>query len=142
VAQRWELLKPVTGYPTFRPRGSLPVSEEAERDRVYGALRTVLVHLLKWQFQPAARSHGWRIGVVEARERILEKLADVPSLHGYAADQVDRAYRSALRLVEAETELMGLPEACPWTIEQLLDHGFWPGGRPGSLDMSLPVGEC
>jgi hypothetical protein len=29
-----------------------------DRDRMYGALRTALVHLLKWQFQPEARSNA------------------------------------------------------------------------------------
>jgi hypothetical protein len=25
----------------------------------------------------------------------------------------------------AETGLGGLPKACPWTIDQVLDHAFW-----------------
>jgi Domain of unknown function DUF29 len=35
------------------------------------------------------------------------------------------AYPDARRRVEAETELVGLPEACPWTVKHVLDHGLW-----------------
>ena len=97
-----------------------------DRDRIHGALRTTLVHLLKWQFQPEARSNAWRAAVVKGRERIAKLLEDSPSLQDYPADQLTRAYASARRIAEAETELVGLPEACPWTVEQVLDHAFWP----------------
>jgi hypothetical protein len=30
---------------------------------------------------------------------------------------------AARRIVEAE---IGLPEACPWTIDQVREHKFWP----------------
>ena len=38
------------------------------------------------------------------------------------------AYTDARHRAEAETELVGLPEACPGTVKQVLDHGFWPAG--------------
>jgi hypothetical protein len=41
------------------------------RDRLYGALQTALVHLLKWQFQPYRRSNGWRASVVVSVTLIL-----------------------------------------------------------------------
>ena len=90
-----------------------------DRDRIHGALRTALVHLLKWQFQPEARSNAWRAAVVKGRERIAKLLEDSPSLQDYRADQLSRAYAAARRIAEAETELVGLPEACPWPVEQV-----------------------
>jgi Domain of unknown function DUF29 len=38
------------------------------------------------------------------------------------------AYRDATLEAVAETGLSGstFPEACPWTVEQVLDAGFWP----------------
>jgi Domain of unknown function DUF29 len=97
-----------------------------DRDRINGALRTALVHLLEWQFQPEARSNAWRAAVVKARERITKLIEDSPSLQAYLAEQLTRAFAAARRIAEAETELVGLPEACPWTVEQVLDHAFWP----------------
>jgi len=97
-----------------------------DRDRIYGQLVTALIHLLKWQFQPAMRSGAWRSAVVKARDRIAKLVKDSPSLRDYPAEMLAEAYPAARRAAEAETELMGLPETCPWTIEQVLDHAFWP----------------
>ena len=38
------------------------------------------------------------------------------------------AAKNARREAAAETGLPAatFPEACPWTVEQLLDEGFWP----------------
>jgi hypothetical protein len=41
------------------------------------------------------------------------------------ATVVAEAYRPGRRKAEAETGLGGLPESCPWTIDQVLDHAFW-----------------
>jgi hypothetical protein len=64
--------------------------------------------------------------VVKGRERIAKLLEDSPSLQDYPSEQLSRAYAAARRIAEADTELVGLPEACPWTVEQVLDHAFWP----------------
>jgi len=97
-----------------------------DRDRLYGALRTACTHLLKWQFQPAMRSNAWRAAIVKARSRVVKLIKDSPTLRPYPAAVIDDAYADALRIAEAETGLANLPRACPWTIEQVLDHEFWP----------------
>ncbi|MGC1407560.1 MAG: DUF29 domain-containing protein [Acetobacteraceae bacterium] len=108
------------------------VAEEIEdvarrdRDRLYGALVTAITHLLKWRFQPEMRSGAWRSAVVRARDRIAKLLNDSPSLKGYPASVLADAYPPARRAAEAEASLDGLPESSPWTIDQVLDHAFWP----------------
>ena len=108
------------------------VAEEIEdvakrdRDRMYGALVTALTHLLKWRFQPEMQSGAWRSAVVKARDRIAKLVKDSPSLRSYPVAVLADAYPAARRVAEAETELVGLPETCPWTIEKVLDHRFWP----------------
>jgi Domain of unknown function DUF29 len=97
-----------------------------DRDRIYGALVTAVAHLLKWQFQPELRSGSWRSAVVRARDRIAKLVKDSPSLRNYPAAALPEAYPPARRLAEAETGLVGLPEVCPWTVDQVLDHEFWP----------------
>jgi hypothetical protein len=101
-----------------------------ERARVYGALRTMLVHLLKWRFQSATRSNAWRAAVVKARVRIAKLLRDSPTLRPYPAAVAAEAYADALPIAEAETGLSDMPQACPWTIEQVLDPEFWPEPPP------------
>jgi hypothetical protein len=108
------------------------VAEEIEykarrdRDRIYGALVTAIPHLLKWHFQPEMRSGAWRSAIVRARDRIAKPVRDSPSLASYPAAALAEAYPPARRAAEAETGLEGLPESCPWTIDQVLDHRFWP----------------
>jgi hypothetical protein len=108
------------------------VAEEIEyvarrdRDRIYGALVTAITHLLKWQSQPEMRSGAWRSAVVKARDRIAKLVKDSPSLRNYPATALAEAYPAARRVAEAETGLPGLPDSCPWTIDQVLDHAFWP----------------
>jgi hypothetical protein len=65
--------------------------------------------------------------VSEARRRIEDVLADNPSLRSFPAEALAGAYRLAI-LDEAirRLELMHLPEACPWAIEDVLRDDFWP----------------
>lgn len=100
-----------------------------ERRRIYGQLVTACTHLLKWEHQPEMRSNSWRAAVVKARGRIAKLVRDNPSEQHYPAAALAEAYHDARPIAEAETGLSGLPVACPWTIEQVLDHAFWPGGE-------------
>lgn len=108
------------------------VAEEIEdvaqrnRDRIEGALTTALIHLLKWQFQPDARSNAWKAMVVAERSRIARLIRRNPSLAGYPAAVLADVHPDVCALAEAETSLIGLPASCPWTIERVLDHRFWP----------------
>src|SRR5262249_51183644 len=97
----------------------------------YGALVTSIMHLLKWQFQPEMRSGAWRSAVVRARDRIAKLVKDSPSLRSYPGAVLAEAYPPARRAAAAETGLPGLPASCPWTIDQVLDHDFWPQVEAG-----------
>ena len=44
----------------------------SEKRRLRSNLRVVLMHLLKWQYQPERRSGGWKFSIVEHRIRIEE----------------------------------------------------------------------
>jgi Domain of unknown function DUF29 len=108
------------------------VAEEIEdvagwyKDQIESRLSVLCEHLLKWQFQPEMRSGSWRGSIVEARDRIASLVRKSLSLRDYPAAVLALAYPPGRRKAEAETELSGLPETCPWTIEQVLDHAFWP----------------
>jgi len=106
----------------------------AERRELRARLETLLMHLLKYEFQPAARSGGWRGTIVEQRLRIRDTLTESPSLRGYLERLFDdgEAYADALERAAAETELSlgDFPESCACTLDQALDPAFWPGPAP------------
>jgi hypothetical protein len=100
-----------------------------QRQELRNRLGVLLGHLLKWQFQPEARSKSWRATLREQRRRGIDLLAESPGLKPYLTETVTKAYEDGLDLVVQETPLdyAALPEQCPYTIEQILDLNFFPG---------------
>jgi hypothetical protein len=101
-------------------------SEQAEKlESVY---RILLLHLLKWQFQPDGRSSSWRGSIVEHRRRAEKQVRRNPGLKPRAAELFMEAYDDARAIAAAETDLPldDIPASCPYTVEQALDDGFWP----------------
>ena len=113
------------------------VAEEIEslartdRRVIPNRLAIICEHLLKWAYQPEHRSGSWRGSVVEARDQIVRLVQESPSLRDHPAAVLAEAYPSGRRKAEAETGLVGLPESCPWTIDQVLEHAFWPSPDEG-----------
>ena len=124
----------------LKPLAALDLANLAEeieslgkRDRraVESYLEVVMMHLLKWVYQPqerARRGLSWRRSIDNARGR-LEKLArDNPSLRELPPALVEHAYHRARRGAARDT---GLPlttfaAICPWNLEQLQDEDFLP----------------
>jgi hypothetical protein len=99
----------------------------SERREIRSRLEILLIHLLKWHYQPEKQSASWRASVTEARQRIENVLIDNPSLRSFSAEALASAYRLAI-LDEAirRLELLHLPHACPWPIDDVLRDDFWP----------------
>jgi hypothetical protein len=110
------------------------VAEEIEdigkRDlkEVNSRLQVVLVHLLKWKWQPRRRSVSWRSTLVTQRVEIDAELQDSPSLHRRMRETLQRTYQGAVKRAAVETGLppSTFPHACPFSIEQALDTEFLP----------------
>ena len=99
-----------------------------EKRELESRLAVLLLHLLKWQFQPAFRGKRWQTTIRIQRLDIAKLLADSPSLRAVLRDILCRAFETAVIRADAET---GLPEAtfptdCPWNFEQIMDPSFWP----------------
>ena len=92
-------------------------------------MEVLLAHLLKWNFQPTKRSNSWKATLVEQRTRIARLIDESPSLRGRPGETLQGSYVIARYEAIKENELNEamLPEACPYTIEQILDPGFLPG---------------
>jgi hypothetical protein len=69
------------------------------------ALRVLLLHLLKWDAQPAFRSKSWLLSVEEQHSRYERLLEDSPSLKQHLEQIRADAHKSARRLAAAETGL-------------------------------------
>jgi len=101
----------------------------SDKREIRSRLAVICEHLLKWQYQPDTRSGSWRSSIREGRDKIADLIEESPSLADYPAAHLAGprgAYARGRAKAADETGIAGLPETCPWTIEQVLDHGFWP----------------
>ena len=110
------------------------LAEEVEslgkRDRreLGSGLQTLLMHLLKWRYQPSERSGSWRGTIRTARREITAVLADSPSLRRQVPGMLTTGYADARLDASDDTglPLVTFPDTCPWTPAQVLDADFWP----------------
>ncbi|WP_008308348.1 DUF29 domain-containing protein [Leptolyngbya sp. PCC 6406] len=68
-----------------------------QRQELRNRLGVLLGHLLKWYYQPEARSKSWVYTIREQRERIQDHLAENPSLKPYLSEAIGKSYRYGLR---------------------------------------------
>ncbi|PWR20671.1 DUF29 domain-containing protein [Zavarzinia compransoris] len=103
---------------------------KAEKRELISRLAVLLLHLLKWRFQPALQGASWRTTILNQRDDLADLLADNPSLRAQVDDSLQRAYRKARRTAGLETGLAeeSFPPACPWSFDQIIDPAFWPAG--------------
>jgi len=102
---------------------------KSNRRELGSRLAVLLMHLLKWQFQPNRRSPGWAATIAEQRDEIAEVLSDSPSLRSVVGDKLTTIYARARRKAVSETGLpeKAFPEECPFKPEQILAEDFLPG---------------
>jgi hypothetical protein len=99
-----------------------------DRKAVKSNLIVLLIHLLRYQYQPEQRSNSWRGSVLEHRRRLRDDFEESPSLRPQAASVFARAYTDAREQASVETglALKAFPRSSPYTLEQALDPRFLP----------------
>ncbi len=99
-----------------------------EKRSLYSNLKILLMHLLKYRYQPEKRSNSWRASIEEHRQRIQEAFEDSPSLKGYLHESFDKCYQDAKKLAGKETGLAldAFPCSCPFTQEEALNTEYLP----------------
>jgi hypothetical protein len=102
----------------------------SEKREIRNRLKVLILHLLKWRYQPERRKEGWRLTIDEQRDSIAAVIEDSPSLQSFPADVAARSYRDAVRKAHDETGLPvdAFPAENPFTIAEVLDAGFLPNG--------------
>ena len=109
----------------------------SQRQEIESRLDILIAHLLKWKYQPGARSSSWQGTIREQRKRLARLLGASPSLRTYPAEVFGECYSSA-RLVAAEQTGMDFtlfPATPSFTLAQTLDERFLPK-EPDLLDQS------
>jgi hypothetical protein len=100
----------------------------SERRALESNLIVILLHLLKWQYQPNHRSGSWESTLIEHRRRVNRALTESPSLTPVLAALFKDAYGAAVQQAKAETglPLTAFPGDCFYAIADVLDDGFLP----------------
>jgi len=103
---------------------------EEQYHRLESALRVLLHHLLKWDYQPAARSRSWAIIVREQRRRAVRQLRKNPGLKARLNEALADAYDDARDEAARETGLptRTFPAKLPFAFSDLIERPIlWPG---------------
>jgi hypothetical protein len=98
----------------------------SERRELGSRLEVLVMHLLKWQFQPSLRCRSWELTIKEQRLRLEKLLQKNPSLQPKLAELLVEIYPLASISAERETGLSNFPETCPYLLIDVLSNEFLP----------------
>lgn len=103
---------------------------KSEKRALASSMLVLLMHLLKWQYQPDRRSASWNQSIKVQRDEIQYDLKDIPSLKTLFKDEEWQkiVWRKARLEASKETGL-GLnvfPDACPWSMTDVLKDDWLP----------------
>jgi hypothetical protein len=102
------------------------------RDAIASQLTRLLMHLLKYQYQPENHSTSWQVSIREARKQIRRLQRKHPSLGSYLTSVFEECYQDAR---EDAADEMGLslstfPETSPFNLQTALNDKFLPNLTP------------
>lgn len=100
----------------------------SEKRELESRLTILLMHLLKYKYQPSKRSNSWLFTIREQRLRILKSFKDSPSLKNYFQNIFSEIYSDARALAADETGLKidTFPKNSPFNIESVLNYDWLP----------------
>jgi hypothetical protein len=107
---------------------------KSERREMVNRLAILLVHLLKWKYQPARQSRSWQLTIKEQRLQLANLLKDSPSLKNELESKIEEAYEQAIIIAERETALeKTFPKKCPFIMKQILTQTYFPNDKEHKL---------
>lgn len=101
---------------------------KSEQRELENRMVVLMAHLLKWQCQPERRSTSWTLTIKEQRKSVLRRLKKTPSLKAELSDPewLEDVWGDVLTLTTTETGIGELPEACPWSLDDVLAADWLP----------------
>lgn len=96
------------------------------RDAIESQLTRLLLHLLKWQYQPGKRSTSWFATIKESRKQITRLIHKHPVLKLHIETSLLQCYMYAREDASDETGLSIsiFPLECPYDIDDILGDFF------------------
>ncbi len=115
---------------------------KSEERTVRSRIRRIVEHLLKLEFSRAAEPRaGWQKSVIEARDDLLDAIT--PTLRRDAEALLPRLYEQGRRRAAAGLREFGeheaaraLPDVCPYPLDRICQHDWYPANRHGLGDES------
>ena len=100
----------------------------SQRNELKSRLRVLLMHLIKWHWQPEKRSTSWQLTIKEQRLSLRDLLEMSPSLRPSLPVLLPKAWQDASSSAALETGLKEsiFSEICPWSVEDVLLDGWLP----------------
>ncbi len=89
-------------------------------------LESILVHMLKWNYQAERRTCSWELSIFEHRNRVHETLLDSASMGAEWDNVLTRAYRLARCRAARETNLplRNFPQNCPYDRSEIMEADY------------------
>lgn len=99
-----------------------------DKREIRSRLIVLLLHLLKYRYQPQNLSQSWLQTIAEQRRQLDLILEDSPSLKNYVSEVFMVCYLKARTDAAQETQLdiVVLPDVCPFTQAETLDSDWLP----------------
>jgi Domain of unknown function DUF29 len=100
----------------------------SDKNALKSNLRVLLMHLLKYKYQPEKRTNSWHYTIIEHRIRLGDTFKTSPSLYRFFEDIFNESYQNARKLAAGETGLSIaiFPPESPFTGEEVLNPDFLP----------------
>jgi len=101
---------------------------KAEEHALERAVEAFLVKVLQWMYKPMLRCEAWRQDIVYLREVVERCFDDSPSLRACLEDPefVEHMWMCSVAAVIADTGRDDLPQACPWSMADVLQPDWLP----------------
>jgi hypothetical protein len=131
LLRREAALRPGTGLDLENLAEEIESLGKRDRRALTNNVARIAEHLLKLQYSPAKDPRpGWENSVDVHRSKARRILADSPGLSSDLQDTLGESYddgrRCAARALRGELDPKLLPERCPYTVDQIIDHDWWP----------------
>lgn len=103
---------------------------KSEQNELANRMTILLMHLLKWEYQPRFRGNSWATTIRNQRKAILKRLKNTPSLKPKLHDEewMEGVWDDAIEKASGETGIGvdQFPEVCPWNMNDVLEEGWLP----------------
>lgn len=99
-----------------------------EKKALESNLEILLMHLLKYKYQPEKITNSWKYTIREHRNKIKKAFKYSPSLKVLFQNVFAECYQEAIKLAADETGLSvnTFSQECLFSLEQVLDETYLP----------------